>query len=94
MARKKSLFDSLKAGDWEPLGAFALAALICGLFWEMWNQFSLAHWEYSIPWVDRFHLFQMPLLGYAGYLTFGWECAAIGRYVIPLLPKKKDLYVV
>jgi len=55
----------------------ALAALICGLFWEMWNFYSLAHWTYAIPYVDRFHIFEMPLLGYAGYLPFGLECAVI-----------------
>ena len=55
----------------------ALAALICGWFWELWNVRSLAHWEYSIPFVDRFHLFDMPILGYAGYLPFGLECLAV-----------------
>lgn len=52
----------------------ALAALICGWFWEMWNFKSLAHWEYAVPFVQRFHVFEMPLLGYAGYLPFGLEC--------------------
>ncbi len=55
----------------------ALAALICGLFWEMWNYYSLAHWTYVIPYVDRFHIFEMPILGYAGYLPFGVECAVV-----------------
>jgi hypothetical protein len=32
--------------------------------------------------VDRFHLFEMPLLGYAGYLPFGWLCALIGDEVL------------
>ena len=53
------------------LAAAALAGLFCGFFWELWNAHSLARWEYTIPWVDRFHLFEMPLLGYAGYLPFG-----------------------
>jgi hypothetical protein len=33
---------------------------------------------YVIPYVDAFHLFEMPLLGYAGYLPFGLACAATG----------------
>jgi hypothetical protein len=40
----------------------------------MWNVNSAAKWVYSIPFVDRFHLFEMPLLGYAGYVPFGLEC--------------------
>ena len=59
--------------------ASALAALICGWFWEMWNFFSLTKWEYRVPFVNRFQVFEMPLLGYAGYLPFGLECAVIGN---------------
>ena len=57
----------------------ALAGLVCGFFWEMWNYGSLAHWEYSVPLVHRFEIFQMPLLGYSGYLPFGLECLAVAR---------------
>lgn len=67
----------LARGDWRGIGSFTAAALICGFVWEMWNYGSLARWEYSIPYVDRFRLFEMPALGYAGYLPFGIECAAI-----------------
>ena len=71
---RDTLFSPLQEGDWRPSVLSALAALICGFFWELWNSKSLAHWEYSIPWVGRFHLFEMPLLGYAGYLPFGLIC--------------------
>jgi hypothetical protein len=63
-----------------------LAAVICGFFWEMWNSFSLAQWRYSIPFVHRFEIFAMPLLGYAGYLPFGLECAAVRDVMEDLLP--------
>jgi hypothetical protein len=63
--------------DWTGPASAMLAALVCGFFWEMWNVFSLAQWGYSIPYVQRFEIFAMPLLGYAGYLPFGLECAAI-----------------
>ena len=52
----------------------AIAALICGVLWELWNYRSLARWEYTIPFVQRFEVFEMPLLGYAGYLPFGLVC--------------------
>lgn len=72
-----TIFNETAHGDWRTLWAVALAALICGWFWEMWNVYSLAHWEYAVPYVQRFELFQMPLLGYAGYLPFGLECLAV-----------------
>jgi hypothetical protein len=77
----ESLFAPLARGDWRPVLQPAAAALVCGFFWEMWNYGSLAKWHYSIPYVDRFHLFEMPLLGYAGYLTFGVECALVLQLV-------------
>jgi hypothetical protein len=68
-------------GDWRLLISSAVAALICGIFWEMWNYFSLAKWNYSIPLVHRYPIFEMPVLGYGGYLPFGVECAVIGDIV-------------
>lgn len=72
-----TIFNETAHGDWRTLWAVALAALICGCFWEMWNFYSLARWHYAVPFVQRFTLFEMPLLGYAGYLPFGLECLAV-----------------
>lgn len=59
----------------------SLAALICGFFWELWNLHSLAKWIYHVPYVGRFHVFEMPILGFFGYLPFGWECAWLASMV-------------
>jgi hypothetical protein len=74
------------AGNWSAVVAAAMAAVICGLFWEMWNFYSLAKWQYSIPFVDRYHIFEMPLLGYAGYLPFGLQCAVVGSLLEEIAP--------
>ena len=74
---RSTIFAGAERGDWRSVVLPALAALICGFFWEMWNWQSLAHWEYSVPFVQRYQIFAMPLLGYAGYLPFGLECAAV-----------------
>ena len=74
---EKHIFSDLSNGDWRTAVSAALAALVCGFFWEMWNFYSLARWEYAVPLVHRFPLFEMPLLGYAGYLPFGLECAVM-----------------
>jgi hypothetical protein len=77
----ESLFEPLAHGDWRPMLLPALAALFCGLFWELWNWGSAAQWHYGVPYVQRFHIFEMPLLGYAGYLPFGVECALAAELV-------------
>ena len=76
-----SCFQGLENGDWRRFVRLCLAALICGFFWEMWNWHSLAKWVYTVPYVSRFHLFEMPILGYAGYLPFGLECAVIAEMI-------------
>jgi hypothetical protein len=78
---RATVLAPLVRGDWRAFTSYTAAALLCGFFWEMWNYGSLARWEYSIPYVDGFRIFEMPLLGYAGYLPFGIECAAIAALV-------------
>jgi hypothetical protein len=82
--------SGIAAGDWRPFAASSLAALACGLFWETWNSGSLAKWVYDIPYVDAFHLFEMPALGYAGYLPFGVLCAEVGDRILETFPEKKS----
>lgn len=77
--REPTVFSGIARGDWRSIWEAALAALVCGFFWEMWNSQSLARWEYAVPFVHRFQILEMPLLGYAGYLPFGLECLAIAE---------------
>lgn len=76
-----TILSGLRTGDWRPVCQPAFAALVCGFFWELWNVKSLAHWEYAIPYVQCCHLFEMPILGYAGYLPFGLECAVVAGLI-------------
>ena len=87
----ETLLSPLARGDWRPLLQPALAALVCGFFWELWNSGSLAQWHYSIPYVQRFHIFEMPLLGYAGYLPFGVTCALVLDLVARIV-ERRGLY--
>jgi hypothetical protein len=79
---EQTIFFELRTGDWRQIWSSALAALICGFFWEMWNFKSYAHWVYTVPYVERYHLFAMPLIGYAGYLPFGVICLAVAKFFL------------
>jgi len=65
-------------GDWSASILIAVGTVFNGFFWEMWNGFSAPtnpnFWVYNIPYVQKFLVFEMPLLGYSGYLFFGVEC--------------------
>lgn len=84
----ETVFSGMNHGDWRLLTIYSLSALICGIFWEMWNIYSQAKWIYSIPYVNGFKIFEMPLPGYAGYLPFGLECAVAAGLLNTL---KKDI---
>ncbi len=50
----------------------ALAGLLCGVFWEFWNYWATPKWVYDVPMFSWGHVFEMPLLGYGGYIPFSW----------------------
>ncbi|MBW1784075.1 MAG: hypothetical protein JRL30_25470 [Deltaproteobacteria bacterium] len=85
--REPSMLDDMAEGDWQVFVAAASAAVMCGGFWEMWNYYSLAKWEYAVPFVQRYLIFEMPILGFAGYLPFGLECAVIGGIIERILKR-------
>jgi hypothetical protein len=87
----RSLVLSLSKGDWRPVVALFIGVLICGFFWEMWNYFSYPKWIYHVPYVDFARIFEMPLLGYGGYLPFSLELFALYHLVLGL-SKRKELF--
>lgn len=70
---RRSLLDDLERGDWRPWVALWTAGLSCGFFWELWNVNAYPKWVYDTPGVEGPKLFEMPLLGYLGYLPFSLE---------------------
>lgn len=78
-----NLFDWLSRGDWRPVVALSTGALTCGFFWELWNFYSYPKWIYHTPGVQFLHVFEMPLLGYLGYLPFAWELFALRNLLAP-----------
>lgn len=75
---------SIGKGNWRPTLVFALTYLAAGLCLEGENYFSGIHsqdgevlftmapayWQYNLPYVNRFHLFEMPIVGFLGYMPF------------------------
>lgn len=82
-----------KCGDWHPVITLWIGVLMTAFFWEMWNYFSFPKWIYHIPWGDCCHIFEMPLLGYGGYLPFALELYAFYHLVTGLLGGKKEPFL-
>jgi hypothetical protein len=77
----------LRDGDWRTVLSLSLGALVCGFFWEMWNYYSFPKWIYHIPGLDFLRIFEMPLLGYGGYVPFALEVYALKNFIWPNGPR-------
>jgi tetrahydromethanopterin S-methyltransferase subunit F len=73
----RTLLTHTSAGDWRAIVSLSTGVLICGLFWEFWNFWSFPKWIYDVPFVGFGHIFEMPVLGYGGYLPFALELFAL-----------------
>jgi hypothetical protein len=80
-------FQPIANGNWTAFMTFALTYLIQGVILEAWNYMSAEHlpgdviithnaayWIYCIPYVYVGKIFEMPYLGYLGYLFFSIHC--------------------
>ena len=77
LSGKKSVYSACASGDFNQLTLWAVAGLSCGFLWEFWNYYSTPKWVYHISYLDYFRIFEMPLLGYLGYIPFGFLCGTV-----------------
>src|SRR5574341_1191083 len=65
-------------GDWisgkrETLYTLFLSGLFCGILWEFWNFWAEAKWKYTVRIWPDWKIFEMPIIGYLGFLPFACE---------------------
>jgi len=89
----RSLAYWTRKGDWRPVLSLWLGVLLTAFFWEMWNYYSYPKWIYHVPWGDWLHIFEMPSLGYGGYLPFALELYALYHLVVGLFGDRESDYV-
>lgn len=78
LAGRWTPFTPLARGDWTALALISAACVGNYFVGEMWNYFSTPanpnFWKYDVPYVNVLQVFEMPVLGYFGYLPFGVLC--------------------
>jgi hypothetical protein len=80
--------------DWQTFWSWVFAGLAAGIFWELFNFWAVSRWEYHLPWFDFGRVFEMPVLGYTGFLPFGLEVFAflqLFRWAAPKWESKSPL---
>ena len=70
LAKGRSLIGRVLDGTFEEVALVGTAGLSCGILWEFWNYWAMPKWEYSLPYLGFARVFEMPLLGYGGYIPF------------------------
>lgn len=87
---KPSILGYLKKGKLSVPLSLALGSLMTGLLWEFWNYWAPVKWYYDVPFTGSFmKIFEMPLLGYLGYLPFGWEVFSMYHFIFTLRDEER-----
>ncbi|MCH8229620.1 MAG: hypothetical protein IIA53_04755 [Chloroflexi bacterium] len=67
---RRSLVGRTLDGAFGEVVLIGTAGLSCGILWEFWNYWSMPKWEYTLPYLGFASVFEMPVLGYGGYVPF------------------------
>ena len=85
--KNETFLKNLEREDWTKFWSWILAGLAAGFLWEFWNFWAGSHWEYSIPYLNFWRVFQMPVFGYTGFLPFALEVFAIYQLLFGMYKK-------
>jgi hypothetical protein len=86
----RSILSEFFTGERRSLPLFFLSGLIAGFVWEFWNYWADAKWHYDVPYLGHIRLFEMPILGFLGFMPFIIESLAIYRFVRRLIPVRDE----
>lgn len=89
-----SLFIDLRTGKINKLFSLFLSGVICGFLWEFWNYWATTKWIYILPFLQEPKIFEMPVVGFLGFLPFAVECYVMWifiKFIIQKLLKAKIL---
>jgi hypothetical protein len=78
-AGRPSWLADLARGDASRLVSLTASGAICGVLWEFWNYWAITKEAYTVPaaYLGHVKVFEMPVIGYVGFLPFALECYAM-----------------
>jgi len=81
----------LSAGQTGRFLSFLVSGWVCGWLWEFWNYWASQKWNYTFPIMQGEKIFEMPALGYLGFLPFALECFVMYYFAAGILRWEKPL---
>lgn len=76
----RSIIGDIEDGNYATMVDLFAAGIICGLLWEFWNFWAVTKWIYTLPFPVGFRIFEMPALGFLGFLPFAIECYSMFNF--------------
>ncbi len=86
-ASRPSFLKDLENGSRRNVRAWLAAGFAAGIIWELFNYWAGSHWEYSLPYLNCWRIFQMPVFGYLGFLPFALEIFGFVQFLAAIREK-------
>jgi len=83
---ERSFLTEFFTGHYRSMSLMFLAGLLCGILWEFWNYWAITKWHYDVPYYGHIKIFEMPVLGFLGFMPFAVESYAIYIVIRKLIP--------
>ena len=77
----QSIYRDWEHGDWSRTLQLLVAGAICGFLWEFWNMWAYTKWIYIFPHTLSTKVFEMPLVGFLGFLPFALEYFVMFNFI-------------
>lgn len=78
----RSLLGDLERGRPDRLLRLVLAGLVIGFVWELYNIEARGKWIYTVPGLEGFKLFEMPVPGFLGFPVFALDCFVVYQSLV------------
>jgi hypothetical protein len=85
---ERSLFADLARGSWGRIARLLAAGLIAGVLWETFNALARGRWIYTVPFLEDWKVFEMPLLGFLGFPFFALEVWSLYHLLVLLATRR------
>lgn len=86
-----SLYRDWEQGEWTRTIQLLAAGGVCGLLWEFWNMWAFTKWVYIFPSGESAKYFEMPWIGFLGFLPFALDCFAAFHFVASFYTREDKL---
>jgi hypothetical protein len=84
----ESLWRDARAGRYDRIVNLMASGVLCGVLWEFWNYWAGAKWHYSVPILEQWKVFEMPVPGYLGFPAFALECFTMYVFVRAIFTRR------